>query len=73
MDWVVFQQIVGLGTLLALLWYAWETRRLRFETQRQARLSSLPVASVEFRRGPDQIFVRNSGPAIVAKAVLQGF
>jgi hypothetical protein len=72
-NWVAVQAVVGAFTFLALLLYAWETRKLRLETQRQARLSSLPVASVEFRRGPDQIFMRNSGPAIVGKAVLQGF
>lgn len=72
-NWVAVQAVVGAFTLLALLWYAWETRKLRFETQRQARLSSLPVARAELHRAPDRIFIRNSGQAIVGKAALQGF
>src|SRR2546422_4884537 len=73
MNWGAVQAVVGVIALLVLLWYAWHTMKLRFETQRQVRLSSLPVARVEFLRGPDRVFIRNSGGAIIAKAALQGF
>lgn len=73
MNWTAVQGIVGAFAFLALLWYAWETRVLRLETQRQARLASLPIARVELHRAPARIFLRNTGQAPVGRAALQGF
>lgn len=65
--------IIQALTFLALLWYAWETRRLRQETGKQVRISVMPVLRVLFHRAPEGIFVENVGQGTATKAVLQGF
>ncbi len=60
-------------TFFALVWYAWETKRLRITISEQLRISVMPFVQVRMYRNPDRIHVENVGPGIASKVLLQGF
>lgn len=72
--------VVQTLTFGALLWYAFETMRLRKATERlrevtadQARIGVMPVMRVAFNKAPDKVFLENIGTGIATRALLQGF
>lgn len=72
--WVIWIDLASTVILAlsfaALVWYAWETRQLRFATEAQTRHALMPVMEVWFR--DPAVVVGNSGIGTAAKIVLQG-
>ncbi len=63
-------------TLLALVWYALETRVMRVNAVKQMRLSVMPVLRVRFEGAvgsTNRVLLMNEGNGVAAKAQLQGF
>ncbi len=58
--------------LLALVWYAYETRVMRINAANQLRLSALPVVKAVFEH-PNRVVLLNEGTGVAATAQLQGF
>ncbi len=58
--------------LLALVWYAWETRGMRITAAMQMRLSVLPVVKAHFEH-PGRVVLLNEGNGVATTAWLQGF
>jgi len=56
-------------TLFAVIWYAWETRRLRIETIRQTELSLRPFVIVSYNEQQRKFLFKNigKGPALKVK------
>jgi len=56
-------------TLLAVVWYAWETRRLRIETIKQTELSLRPFVIISYKEHERKFSYENigNGPALKVK------
>lgn len=65
--------LIQAGTLLAQLWYACETHKLREATAQQTRLCVMPVMRVVLYKAPDKVFIENVGNGIATQVELQGF
>ena len=59
---IITTSLLGI-TLIAIIWYAWETRKLRMETVRQTELSQRPFVMI-FETDLNKIKYKNSGQGI---------
>lgn len=48
-------------TFLTVIWYAWETRKLRIETLNQTKLSLRPFVIIVFIERPGKFILKNLG------------
>lgn len=64
LDWFeIIYRVSLIGTFLALIWYAWETREIRKVNTQQKDLQQMPAMMIYIRRhsGSERPFIRNIG------------
>lgn len=70
--WVDFvAQVVAAIAVPLLAWYAYDTMKLRRATEQQARHALTPVLKLQFDSENGEITLRNLGPGVAARALLQ--
>ena len=57
-------EIVLTVTLLAVLWYSWETRKLRIQSEKHTELSLKPQLEIVFQRAHFRLYNIGNGPAV---------
>ncbi|MEW6455833.1 MAG: hypothetical protein AB1410_03845 [Acidobacteriota bacterium] len=69
MMWEILTSVALILTLFVVLWYAWETRRLRIETIKQTELSLRPFVIILFIEHKNKFILKNigNGPALKVK------
>lgn len=68
---IITTSLLGI-TLIAIIWYAWETRKLRMETVRQTELSQRPFVMI-FETDLNKIKYKNSGQGIALNISIKPF
>ncbi len=68
---IITTSLLGI-TLIAIIWYAWETRKLRMETVRQTELSQRPFVMI-FETDSNKIKYKNSGQGIALNISIKPF
>ena len=68
---IITTSLLGI-TLIAIIWYAWETRKLRMETVRQTELSQRPFVMI-FEVDNHRLKYRNSGQGIALNVRIKPF